>query len=66
MRALLLVHGNRLVIVPYADDERFLVLGSGGRLEYRLAGGVLTIVRPAARLDIWGVRTISGDYKRGR
>jgi hypothetical protein len=91
---LLLVHGNRVFVMRYEDDERlelvklatdprqagadtfvlqqqegkrYLVLKSGGRLEYRLENGVLTIVQPAARADIWGSQEmITGQFTRGR
>jgi hypothetical protein len=46
--------------------KRYLALGKGGRLEYRLERGILHIVDRADRQDIWGLASIRGDYKRGR
>jgi hypothetical protein len=87
----LLVHGNRIFIMPYEDDERleplslvvarrlgadtftlekkdgkrYIVLGTGGRLEYTLENRALRIVQPARRKDIWGLESIRGEYRSG-
>jgi len=45
------------------DGKRFIVLKTGGRLEYSLEKQILRIVRPAERKDVWGFKSICGEYK---
>jgi hypothetical protein len=45
------------------DGKWFIVLKTGGRLEYTLEKRILRIVRPAERKDVWGFGAIRGEYR---
>ena len=48
------------------DGKRFIVLKTGGRLEYTLENRTLRIVRPAERRDLWGFQSICGEYRSAK
>jgi hypothetical protein len=58
--------GSDTFTLEQQGDKHFLALRNGGRLEFKLEQGTLSILNTAVRRDIWGLSSIRGDYKRGR